>query len=282
VGGQSAVSFDALHWQFPHSGVLLMTVPEISWEVMSDDGSSGDGGATLPPNDGGPSGVSLPQTVKLVPVTPAFILKSTLDQVTAGDQFQLDVTLPFGLRADIVESQFNLQSGASIQNLRPSFPNGLQGANQISFIASTASSPAHFHGTAVFEGTYGKSALGDDIATIFQAEFSPPLNPDGVPLQRYDLCGYGASVFSDWRRTGLPPGADIIQARFDVFTGRTAYEVIEAQAYMYPWGVRVVRIVTIERKAAGFVLRHDSGWQAASEGLFDYPLLPALPSISAQ
>jgi len=272
VGGQSAVSFNALHWRFPHSGVVLMTVPEISWEIMSDDGSSGDSGPILPPNDGGPSAVSLPQTVTLVPVTPAFILKSTLDQVAAGDQFQLDVTLPFGLRADIVESQFNLQSGSSIQNLRPSFTNGLQGANQISFIASTASSPAHFHGTAVFEGAYGKSVLGNDIAAIFQAEFSPPGNPDGVPLQRYDLCGYGASVFSDWRRTGLPPGSDIIQARFNVFTGRAAYEVIEAQAYMYPWGVRVVRTVTIERKAAGFVLRHDSGWQAASEGLFTYPV----------
>jgi hypothetical protein len=53
--------------------------------------------------------------------------------------------------------------------------------------------------------------------------------------------------------------------------GRTSHEVIQVQSIVYPWAIKVVRTITIDRQASGVVQRYDSGWQAASDGLFNYP-----------
>jgi hypothetical protein len=270
-------SLAGLDWRLPLHDVRLFTVPEISWEPMTDDGTS-PGGVLQPPDDGGASALSVPQSVRLVPVAPSAVLAAGLDDIQNGLGYQAEITLPFGIHALIQEASITAQPGAAVSNLRPSFPTGLQGANQISLRAGTEDSPAHFHGSAYVDlGTqpspgYGASVLGFTVAQIFNSQFTETAaNPAGyVPLLRYDLSGYGASVFSDWRAADSVPGAGIVQARFDVLNGRTAYEVIQAQAYLYPWAVRVVRTITIERKLAGWVLRHDSGWRAASDGMFQF------------
>ena len=61
--------------------------------------------------------------------------------------------------------------------------------------------------------------------------------------------------------------------------GRTSHEVIQVQSIICPWGIKVVRTITIDRQASGNVRRYDSGWQAASDGLFHFP---TAMGISAQ
>ena len=84
-----------------------------------------------------------------------------------------------------------------------------------------------------------------------------------------DLSGYGASIFSDW----LNPNAAIAetsQAKFDVFVGRCAHEIIQVRSIMYPWAIKVVRTITLFRANTAYVYRFDSGWRAESDGRFDF------------
>ena len=53
--------------------------------------------------------------------------------------------------------------------------------------------------------------------------------------------------------------------------GRTSLEVVQVRSILYPYGVRVVRTITIDRKNSGTVVRRDSGWQAASDGEYLFP-----------
>ena len=68
----------------------------------------------------------------------------------------------------------------------------------------------------------------------------------GVPLIRYDLSGYGASIFSNWFNPDAQ-FAQTSQAKFDVFVGRTSHEVIQVRSMIYPWGIRVVRTIILFR-----------------------------------
>ena len=120
------------------------------------------------------------------------------------------------------------------------------------------------------------STLGDSVTRIFNGEFftSPltynkPEDGRGVPVVRIDFSGYGANMFSNW----LSPSAEFAatsQARFDVMMGRTAHEVIQVKSILYPWGIRVVRTITLFRVSSGYVYRIDSGWKAESDGKFDF------------
>ena len=90
-----------------------------------------------------------------------------------------------------------------------------------------------------------------------------------VPVVRVDFAGYGASTFSKW----LNPNAvaAVSQVRFDVFVGRTAYEVVQVASVLYPWAVPVVRTITFERRKDALVFRADSGWVATGPGIYRYP-----------
>jgi hypothetical protein len=121
------------------------------------------------------------------------------------------------------------------------------------------------------------SNLGHRVTEIFNNEFLfGPLSLSsllkdsrGVPVSRMDVTGYGASIFSNW----ISPGAALAQtskARFDVMLGRTGHEVIQVRSILYPWGIRVVRTITVFRTGSGYVFRTDSGWKAESDGLFDF------------
>ena len=117
------------------------------------------------------------------------------------------------------------------------------------------------------------TTLGEDVSVIFNGEFfEPPTNLDdqrGVPLTRIDLSGYGASTYSNWINKEAQ-FASTSQARFDVLVGRTAHEVIQVKSIVYPWGIRVVRTITLFRVGSGYVYRFDTGWKAESDGKFDF------------
>ena len=120
---------------------------------------------------------------------------------------------------------------------------------------------------------YGVDVLGVSIAAIFDGDFNLRGQRQGVPLKRIDLSGYGASIFSEWSDSySAPP--KISKVQFDTFVGRTAYEVVQAASILYPWAVQVVRTITLERQAAGWVFRRDGGWQAVTTGEFQFPKLP--------
>lgn len=209
-------------------------------------------------------------------------------------------TLPFGLKAiSYVSKNFVEPVKPDINNLRPQFrkqedgSHKLQGGIQIQFTAGQFGKPVPTpaeRDSPMFPGytvqlnnlldmsgiAKNESNLGHRVTEIFNNEFlvqplgTPGLEKSrGVPLSRMDVTGYGANIFSKW----LSPTAAMAQtsqAKFDVMLGRTGHEVIQVKSILYPWGIRVVRTITVFRTSTGYVYRVDSGWKAESDGLFDF------------
>lgn len=250
--------------QAPGNAIGIFTAPEISWEPMAlDPTSPPPPGSTTAPDDGGSSTIQV-QTVQLVPVSPAVVASAFVQGVAKGDPATADLTLPFGIRAHI--SDFK---GATLDLNQPMFPSSLTGGIQIRMQPpSPENEKAAFAGSAFVTTPYGVNVLGTEASNFFNQEFDG--TTFSVPVRRYDFSGYGASVFSDWRDLNAPLAA-VIKVQFDVFTGRTAFEVVQIQSLIYPWVIKVVRTVTIERKGLGGILRHDTGWQAASDGRYAFP-----------
>ena len=118
----------------------------------------------------------------------------------------------------------------------------------------------------------GLSVLGDtkpdpgDVETVFNQDMAA--NPK-VPVTRIDLSGYGGSNFSDWNDP-FAAFAATAKVQFELMIARTALEVVKVNTVLHPWGIRVTRSVTIERRPGGGMIRRDSGWQAFTPGIFDY------------
>jgi hypothetical protein len=261
-GGNRTVTLQVsgMSLQHPLSGLDLFAVPEISWEPMYADGS-GDGvtGTIAATDEGTLPILAMPASVQLVPVAPTLMLDTFFERIAAGDEFRANFTLPFGL---IANHDIN---GANVQRLQPQFPNGLTSGVQISIgpQPSIFGTNPGMRGSSFYTTPYGANVIGAAAAGIYNTQFQNLL-----PLLRYDFSGYGASTFSDWR-AAKPDDTSIIQVKFQTMIGRTAHEVIEVQSFIYPWHIRVVRTITIDRLSTGDLLRHDTGWQAASDGAFD-------------
>ncbi|MBV8451077.1 MAG: hypothetical protein JOZ29_02225 [Deltaproteobacteria bacterium] len=250
--------------QAPGNTLGIFTVPEISWEPMVlDPTSPPPPGSTIPPNDGNFSVIQV-QTVQLVPISPAVVAGAFVQEVAQGAQASANLTLPFGMLGNITDF-----TDATFELNQPVFPGSLAGGVQIKMQPpSPDNQNAEFAGNAFATTPYGVNVLGTDASNFFNQEFDSTSH--SVPVRRYDFSGYGASIFSDWRDVSPSP-AGVIKVQFDVFVGRTAFEVVEIQSLLYPWEVKVVRTVTIERMDLGGILRHDTGWQAASDGRYVFP-----------
>lgn len=279
----------------PGKYVRAFTSPLISWEPVlnltepppGNPNNDPNIGLLLFPNDGGPSRI-FNTSVEMVPIAPIpvtnFIVKNAEEHpdLPAWSIF----TLPFGLRSLAVfykESAFydpGNNRGAKLAFNNPAFDNDVKGGIQLKI--TSAEHPrrsSSFEGMSYQESNLidsggnptGQSMLGFSVTTVFNAEFTQgsPITPNGVPLERIDISGYGASIFSNWLNQDAA-FAKTSQARFDVFRGRTAHEVIQIRSIIYPWAIIVVRTITIYRTASGYVYRHDSGWQAESDGLYDF------------
>ena len=212
-------------------------------------------------------------------------------------------TLPFGIRALLTLRPTESADGRaadSIARNEPAFAEpALTGGAQLSFTAESGPSgrddSSYFDGAAVqlangvsldTGAPLNISVLGsvvsppDSVETLFNDEFGPAGARPRVPVTRLDISGYGGSTFSDWMHTQAAY-AETAKAQFQVVVGRTALEVVKVATVLYPWGVRLTRTVTIERKGGGGVIRRDSGWQANSPGVFDFPQVgtPGTPYI---
>ncbi|MEA2600136.1 MAG: hypothetical protein QOF89_1128 [Acidobacteriota bacterium] len=288
--------------------VRAFTVPQISWEPLVNltapaIGGDPPGGFNLYPDDGGPTRL-LNDSVELVPIAPIPVtefLVRDFEERQPGFTGAL-FTLPFGLRAFAEfsrQNQFNLAlGGAKLRFNRPEYDGDVRGGLQLQ-----ADAPRHPAESPIFKGSTlqidnvrfpdGTDAhagtLGHSVAFIFNKEFffdgNTGYKDRGVPVTRIDFSGYGASLFSHWQNPNAAIAATS-QTFFDVFVGRTANEVVQVRSLVYPWGIRVVRTITMFRTSSGHVFRFDTGWQAESSGVYDFrynvydPLFNVIPQPS--
>ena len=259
-------------------------------------------GALFYEDDGGPTRV-WNNNQEHVPLAPIPVVDAIVDDFHDNPKnYTVSAfTLPFGLKAlSFISRNFVEPTKPNITNLRPQFRKNTdgtskyQGGIQLSLTAGDFGKPVptpEEKDSPMFPGytiqlnnllnglgqKSGASNLGHRVTEIFNNEFltgvlvkSNKLEKSrGVPLSRMDITGYGANIFSDW----LSPTAAMAQtsqAKFDVMMGRTAHEVIQVKSILYPWGIRVVRTITVFRTATGRIYRTDSGWKAESDGLFDF------------
>lgn len=261
----------------PGNQVGVFTLPPISWEPMLTDipmVAWGDIPLSPPPHDGGAAMIAV-ESVHLVPVAPRPLILDYVEAVQQQRRLRARLPLPYGIYAEIDTSDLPFHDKGGIFRLNgPQFKNKMNGGLQIQMQPvpenpKEGMSPV-FPGRAPTENqdNYAQGMLSKNIFTNWTSMFVTTNN--GVPLERYDLSGYGASLFSDWRFTKAI-GPAITQARFDVLVGRTSHEVIQMQVTIDPWEPRAVRTITIDRQAGGWTLREDSRWQPASDGMFDFP-----------
>ncbi|WP_207483543.1 hypothetical protein [Arenibaculum pallidiluteum] len=278
----------------PVRNLSVFTLPAFQWEPVLD--IPGEGALPFPPvlvsrTDGGPSRFATP-TPDLVPVAPLPLVDALLAEYErpGGPGLAARFTLPFGmvavaeLRRPVLDLNQPLRLPPQFESVRPGFPaSELAGGLQLSLRAGRAGpldgSATGLPGAAVQtdNGTGGANVLrGGSIDTMFNDTFAGE-NPS-VPIRRIDVSGYGASIFSDWRRAG-DQATGITQVRFEAVTGRTSREVVQVRSMLYPWGARVVRIVTMERTGSGGVFRRDSGWQPASDAEYRLPGCTVHPGV---
>ncbi len=269
--------------------VRAFTVPQNSWEPLFNLTAPQVGGdpplfLNFYPNDGGPTRLFNDNQAR-VPIAPLPKVEELLayfNDAATGFTGAL-FTLPFGLKAfaEINKNHAYLPD-AGLRLNQESFRDGsLTGAWQLQVDAPerTTESPMFVGGTiqldnvVLLDGTpTGAGTLGNSVAEIFNNEFftlTGGYGDRGVPLTRIDFSGYGSSTFSRWENPEAA-FAETSQARFDIFIGRTAHEVIQVKSVIYPWGIRVVRTIVIFRAGSSYVYRFDTGWQAETPGLYDF------------
>lgn len=232
------------------------------------------------PDDGDPARI-FNNSSRLVALAPTPVYDMLTDAY-ANEKDTVTVasfTLPFGIRAiaSLSKNDDSQRKKPSIASNRPVFDT-LEGGLQFKLVAGSEKSKMQDN---LFDGytlqtanvldwlgnATGTSTLGQDVAGIFNREFFNAA--PGVPISRIDISGYGASTFTDWHNRDAQFGTTS-QVRFDIVTGRTAHEVIQVKSILYPWGIHVVRTITLYRAGSGYVYRVDSGWKAESDGRFDF------------
>lgn len=280
----------------PGRNAALFLLPQVAWEPLFNTATPdipGDPplGFNYYAKDGLPT-IIKNRSNELVPLEPIPMVKY-LEKVYKDKDDKLTYAifnLPFGMiGVSILDNNSNQKIKPTLENLQPEFENEMKGGIQLELKAGSSlvqeGEANLFQGFTIqlknvldLTGTNNNSStLGSSVHTIFNREFSiPPSNPKdktrpGVPLERIGLSGYGASSFSNWTNKNAAFAATS-QATFNIAVGRTIQEVVQVKSMIYPWGIAVVRTITIIRMGNGYVLRMDSGWQAESNGLFYFGL----------
>jgi hypothetical protein len=306
VAGGATASFAGLPLQIDSMDVVTAarymraaTLPQISWEPLwniplplegmlpFNDTVTYTPGLFVYDNDGIPTRIfsesPYPVPIAPLPVTRHF-LQEYHDKHTPR-QLRSVFTLPFGI---VAEADFTRKlANPEDRNTRLSFnmPHfaQLRGGLQIKARAPKVKPPARqspkFPGGTIqldnikwflFGLRLQGTTLGRTVFDIFDRRFNPFTGSDhSVPVEQIELSGYGASIFSNWLDADAAV-ADVSQTQFDVVVGRTAHEVVQVRSILYPFGVHVVRTITLLRSNNGYVFRSDSGWKAESDGKYDF------------
>lgn len=298
AGNEAGLTITGLDLVAPTSALRVFTTPAVQWEPVTTVQNPLVQPSPFPSpagflDDGGPSYL-IANDVTLVPVAPAPVLDEVLAAYGRGAAAAVRFTLPFGMAAAAqlpARPKFPLPwtTRAGLTTVQPSFvPQSMLGGRQLSLTAPVSllvfnpSSPS-IPGVAVQltnlvdqggnplidprPGGQQLSVLGPDVDTVFNSEFGPGGKSPRIPVTRFDLSGYGASMFSSWVDSSAAPPT-VVQVRLNVIVGRTSHEVVQVKSILYPWGAIVVRTITIDRQDDTEVTRYDSGWVAATPGRF--------------
>ena len=284
------IAIDGLDLSTIARNLRVVLLPQFQWEpvVNIPNPLVGAFPETLASNDDGGPTVFGTNSVRLVPFAPERVTSSLLEEFGDGLPFAAKFTLPFGMKATARFQPFgqDVSKWASVKLNRPATADSrLVGGLQVAAYALPDSEPAEespsFPG-ATWQTRNGRHPSVPWPLSVLAAtatnpgvekEFNEEMGPNGtlprVPVTRIDFSGYGGSMYSSWANPNALSTTS--QVRFDVVVGRTAYEVVQVASVLYPWAVRVVRTITLERRKEGAVFRFDSGWVAKSPGLYDYP-----------
>ena len=279
--------------QFPGNQLYTMLLPQFQWEAVYNtrnirtgdvDGMLHQSVGDEPPSteglaiDGGPSFVRT-ETAKLIPLAPTPVAVEMIRAYTRENANSAVLfTLPFGMtaRAELKDERYTRLPG--LRFLRIRFE-GLTGASQISLMSGRESiRQVGINEVLVLEGSLlsgrafqTRNFIGsptDNTLGVLRQSFNNTFNRR-VPIERIDLSGYGASIFSRWLAAGRPD-VGITQVSFDAFNGRTSFERIQMVTVLWPCLGRLVRTIVLERQGSGLVVRWDSGWVSTSPGLFTH------------
>jgi len=284
-------AFESMYLVSPSQSVFVITVPAVQWEPVFTETQLPAPSPSFPTpvtfvDDGGPTAIGV-ESVQLVRVAPAPALDFLVENFTTAPASQPAIahfTLPFGIEAfaTLRKPVATGSHGATVNYNRPQFATeSVKGGYQISIRAidpAVPDSPSldgwalQLKDKLLQSGVPvpNRSVLDTDVDTIFNSYLGPGSANAQVPVTRIDFSGYGESLFSRWVNPS-EAGVVVSQARFDVLIGRTSTEVVQVRSILYPYAVRVVRTITIQRKNSGGVVRHDSGWQAVTDGEYLFP-----------
>ncbi len=269
--------------------VRIFALPQISWEPMlnttppSNITNDPPGGFLKFDDDGFPAIIGNTGNDP-VPLAPIPLTTEVISNYTKDTNFKAWslFTLPNGMVSLGRYNQTNFYDatgpGAQLELVNQNFEKDITTGWQI--VTKAGENPKE--NNKVFEGRTSQltnispmfgggtwSVLGKTVTDIFNREFDTGIIYRGVPVERYDFTGYGAQVFSHWLNNNAEI-AQVSQSIFDVWRGRVAKEIIQVRSLIYPWGIRVVRTITMYRGSNGFEFRVDSGWHADSDGIYDF------------
>jgi hypothetical protein len=285
VDAPETLGIDKMNLEVDGEHVVLVTLPAVQWEALE---TVQDPDPTPLPtwtgfdNSGVPTVIEVPTTA-LVPVHPSAALDSLVANFAQPSPrpTRARFTLPFGILAvsELTGDGPTDTRHASLASNRPT-KGDFTGAHQLRIDAHddilAAGETAALAGYTVqlsLAQPGNRSPLGHDVDDIFNSYLGATGARHMVPVTRIDLSGYGESLFSGWDNPFKGPGdvVAVVKVQFDVLVGRTALEVVQVRSVLFPYGVVVVRTITMERRNNAVITRSDSGWQAVGDGLFDYP-----------
>lgn len=281
------LSISALDMEVDPRYMVMLTLPAVQWEPVVAVPPEIDETPAFPDrvvflNSGVPTVIDVPGEGR-VPIAPIPAYDAILDRFANEPRTfaRARFTLPFGMIAAArLTPPTNAARGAEVSETRPQGED-LQGAPQLTIQARDTTLP---HGAtpalpghtvqlpiAIPAGAPGapRSVLGDSVTSIFNDNLGAASPEALVPLTRVDLSGYGESIFSKWIN---PKDAltQVEKVEFDVPVGRVGREVVQVRSILLPYGVPVIRTVTLQRKADALVGRSDSGWVAAGDGAYGF------------
>ncbi len=275
--------------------VRIVALPQVQWEPVrtldTDQDIATLGWFPTPlasGDDGGATQIAV-RSQKLTPVVPEPALATTVEEFRGGAHVAIRTTFPFGMVAGVHVSPFEAPDRRAdvLELMQPVFiqeaaRGGLQltaraeGGRRDDGGVSPSFAGVMFqlrNGVDLATGLpLGISVLGatadpnSDVEDVFNNDMLA--NPR-VPVTRFDISGYGGSSFSDWQNP-FAAFAEAAKVQFRYAVGRTSLEIVKVNSVLHPWGIRVTRSVTIERRPGGGVIRRDTGWQPLTPGLFDY------------
>jgi hypothetical protein len=292
---QAESKISDLYLQIPASDLRVVTLPAVQWEPVVTPDQSVPFTSPLIYPDNGPVTVLGTQSVTLTPIAPRQTIDEVLESYNTDSSPSIitaQFTLPFGLvaNATLSPSRIITRPPPRLSQVQPTFtssnagamPQTLTGMDQLSIRASQPliigpgprKSPTLAGSMQMLDVALDQNGNKAGVTITSPIDVNPTFEPGGtspsVPVTRIDLSGYGESMFSDWRN---PSGqaATISKVDLEVLVGRTSREVVQLFSVLYPYAVRVVRTITIERQNGGGITRADSGWQAVSDGTYAYP-----------